>query len=97
MEITLPQWLDDLIFKELKAQYRPQYADMTNIDDDKEKTLNYLGTYFPRSYAESYCIFSEFFKNNKSDLADKEELSIFDFVLLLFAKICFIKSFAEFI
>ena len=52
---------------------------MTNIDDDKAKTLNYLGTYFPRSYAESYCIFSEYFKSNNSDFADKEELSIFDF------------------
>lgn len=79
MEVILPIWLDDLIFKELKAQYRPRFSDMTNIDDDKERTLNYLGTYFPRSYAESYCIFSEYFKNNKSDFADKEELSIFDF------------------
>ena len=66
MGITLPIWLDDLIFKELKGQYHPQYSDMTNIDDDKEKTLNYLGTYFPRSYAESYCIFSEYFKANHS-------------------------------
>lgn len=79
MEITLPQWLDTLIFDELKAQYRPQYSDMTNIDDDKEKTLNYLGTYFPRSYAESYCIFSEYFKSNNSVFADEEELSVFDF------------------
>lgn len=78
-KVTLPQWLDDLIFKELKAQYCPRYSDMTNIDDDKEKTLNYLGTYFPRSYAESYCIFREYFKANKSDFSDKEELSIFDF------------------
>lgn len=77
--ITLPQWLDDLIFKELKAQYCQQYSDMTNIDNNMEKTLNYLGTYFPRSYAESYCIFSDFFKNNKSDFADKEDFSIFDF------------------
>ncbi|MBR5651809.1 MAG: hypothetical protein IKW93_06305 [Bacteroidales bacterium] len=43
--VKLPKWLDDLIFKDLKAQYHPQYSDMTNIDDDKEKTLNYLGTY----------------------------------------------------
>ena len=77
--ITLPKWLDDLIFKELKAQYCPQYSDMTNIDDDMEKTLNYLGTYFPRSYAESYCIFSKYFKANSSAFANKEDLSIFDF------------------
>ena len=77
--MKLPEWLDNMIFNELKAQYCPRYSDMTNIDDDKAKTLNYLGTYFPRSYAESYCIFSEYFKSNNSDFADKEELSIFDF------------------
>jgi hypothetical protein len=52
---------------------------MTNIDDDKEKTLNYLGTYFPRSFAESYCIFSKYFKAKGSEYIGKEELSIFDF------------------
>lgn len=79
MEVVLPRWLDDLIFKELNAKYCPRYADMTNIDDNKEKTLNYLGTYFPRSYAESYCIFSEYFKANKTTYENKKELSIFDF------------------
>ena len=52
---------------------------MTNVDDDNEKTLNYLGTYFPRSYAESHSIFSEYFKLNLSDYANREELSVFDF------------------
>lgn len=79
MAMKLPEWLDTLIFDELKAQYCPRYSDMTNIDDNKDNALNYLGTYFPRSFAESYCIFSEYFKSNNSDFADKEELSIFDF------------------
>jgi SAM-dependent methyltransferase len=52
---------------------------MTVIDWDKNDVLNYLGTYFPRSYAESYCIFSEFFKTYPERFADKEEISIFDF------------------
>ena len=77
--MKLPEWLDTFIFDKLEAQYCPRNSDMTNIDDDKAKTLNYLGTYFPRSYAESYCIFSEYFTSNNSDFADKEELSIFDF------------------
>lgn len=79
MEITLPKWLDALVFGKLKAKYHPRYSDMTNIDDDKEKTLNYLGTYFPRSYAEAYCIFSEYLQQHKSEFANQEELSIFDF------------------
>lgn len=78
-KVTLPQWLDDLIFKELKAQYRPRCSNMTNIDDNMEESLNYLGTYFPRSYAEAYCIFSDYFQQYDSEFADQEELSIFDF------------------
>lgn len=77
--IQLPEWLDDLIYNQMQAKYCPSYSDMTNIDDDREKTLNYLGTYFPRSYAESYCIFTDYFKANGSIFADKEELSVFDF------------------
>ena len=77
--VQFPEWLDDLIYSKMHAKYCPSYSNMTNIDDDKEKTLNYLGTYFPRSYSESYCIFSDYFKSNDSIFADKEELSIFDF------------------
>lgn len=77
--VRLPEWLDDLIYNQMQAKYCPSYSDMTNIDDDREKTLNYLGTYFPRSYAESYCIFTDYFKANNAVFADKNELSIFDF------------------
>lgn len=60
--VTLPQWLDDLIFNQLGAKYCRSNSDMTVIDWDKNDVLNYLGTYFPRSYAESYCIFSHLFQ-----------------------------------
>ena len=77
--VTLPQWLDNLIFEQLGAKYCRSNADMTVIDWDKNDVLNYLGTYFPRSYAESYCIFSDYFKNNSEQFVNKTELSIFDF------------------
>ena len=77
--VQLPQWLDDYIFGELGATYEPRRETMTNISDNKERTLNYLGTYFPRSYAESYCIFSELFSKCVNVFADKTELSVFDF------------------
>lgn len=77
--IQIPQWLDKLLFEQLGAKYCCSNADMTVIDWDKNDVLNYLGTYFPRSYAESYCIFSEFFKNHSEQYANKIELSIFDF------------------
>ncbi|MCQ2271309.1 MAG: hypothetical protein MJZ72_00755 [Bacteroidales bacterium] len=77
--MTLPTWLDNLIFEELGAQYCPSYADMTNIHDDRDATLKYLGTYFPRSYAEAYSIFSDYFGNHFSEWQNREEISIFDF------------------
>ena len=77
--VILPQWLDNLIFEQLGAKYCRYNADMTVIDWDKNDVLNYLGTYFPRSYAESYCIFSEFFKSIPQQFADKRELRILDF------------------
>lgn len=77
--VKLPFWLDNLIFEQLGARYCRSNADMTVVDWDKNDVLNYLGTYFPRSYAESYCIFSEFFKNHLKQYASKTELAIFDF------------------
>ena len=78
-KIQLPKWLDDLIFKDLGAKYCRQNANMTNIDDDKERALNYLGTYFPRSYAEAYILFSALFEEERQSFIGKNELSVFDF------------------
>jgi len=77
--VILPQWLDNLIFDQLGAKYCRSNADMTVIDWDKNDILNYLGTYFPRSYAESYCIFSEFLTKWPNRFMNKTELSVFDF------------------
>ena len=77
--IKLPEWLDNLIFEQLGAKYCRSNADMTVIDWDKNDILNYLGTYFPRSYAESFCIFSEFFSKFPNQFINKPELSVFDF------------------
>ena len=77
--VSLPKWLDDYIFNQLKANYCPSNSDMTVIDWDKSNVLNYLGTYFPRSYAEAYCIFSEYFKQHLKEWQNRESVSVFDF------------------
>ena len=77
--VILPQWLDNLIFEQFGAKYCRSNADMTVIDWDKNDVLNYLGTYFPRSYAESYCIFTEFMTKWPNRFLKKKELSVFDF------------------
>ena len=78
-EVILPKWLDEILFKELEANYCPTGTDMSVIDWDKSDILNYLGTYFPRSYTESYCIFSNFFKAHLEDWNSRSSISIFDF------------------
>jgi len=79
INVNLPQWLDEYIFGDLKANYCCSNSDMTVIDWNRSNVLNYLGTYFPRSYAESYCIYRDFFNCHLLDWREKKELSIFDF------------------
>ena len=62
---TLPKWMDSLIYGDFfSATYCPdhkRYAYNRNLSE--KELLTYLGTYFPRSYSESYCIFSSLFTN----------------------------------
>ncbi len=59
----LPHWLDLLLFNNLGAIYSPEYKKFEyNLKIDSNGIKVYLGTYFPRSYAESFCIFDDLFK-----------------------------------
>jgi len=63
-ETRLPVFLDDFIFNKLNAIYAPDFQRFEyNLDLTEEEILKYLGTYFPRSYAESFCIFDNIFQN----------------------------------
>ena len=77
--VSLPQWLDKYIFSTLNAKFCRSNSDMSVIDWDKKDMLNYLGTYFPRSYTEAYCIWSDWFCKGNNGWDEKETLSIFDF------------------
>lgn len=76
--VTFPQWLDTLIYDELNGRYCRENSDMTVIDWSREKILNYLGTYFPRSYTESYCIFKQYLNENDIFLHE-DSLKMLDF------------------
>lgn len=77
--IKLPMWLDSLIYKETKATHQPCGKDMIVLNWDKARILNYLGTYFPRSFTESYCIFTKYFALKKDLYKKTSTLNIFDF------------------
>ena len=79
---VLPLWLDKFLFEELGANYAPEHTRYEyNLDLDENELKVYLGTYFPRSYAEVFCIFDNIFQNNSIYQAykNKKEINIFDF------------------
>lgn len=60
----LSSWLDNFIFNNLHAEYAPDFQKFDyNLNLSHEDNLKYLGTYFPRSYAETFCIFENMFCN----------------------------------
>ncbi|MBQ9274887.1 MAG: hypothetical protein IJ228_08745 [Succinivibrio sp.] len=79
-EITLPQWLDNYLFKIRSSSYRPDPRKFSlNLDNDLEDQLIYLGTYFPRSFAESYCVFDNLLRHSFFErlLRYKDKLRIY--------------------
>lgn len=75
----LPEYIDRYIFDSLNARYAPDpVAFSDNLTHRKQDVLVYLGTYFPRSYAESFCIFSNMLQNPTilTELQEKRELNL---------------------
>lgn len=64
-DTILPNWLDRLLFNSLDARYAPDWKKFEyNLDLDADDLRIYLGTYFPRSYAEAFCMLDELFAND---------------------------------
>ncbi len=79
---VLPHWLDLFLFNNLGAIYSPEHKKFEyNLNSDSEDVKVYLGTYFPRSYAESFCIFDDLFKISHyiEALKNEPELNVLDF------------------
>lgn len=80
--VTLPTYLDNLIYGEFfGARYQPDHQRYEyNLDLTEEELLVYLGTYFPRSFGESMCIFTSVikFKEINSELSSKDCINILD-------------------
>jgi hypothetical protein len=64
--VCLPEWIDNQVFYSFDALYAPsgnarEFDNNLNLSKDQLKI--YLGTYFPRSFAETYSIFNNLFSN----------------------------------
>lgn len=82
MYIEFPAWLDKIIFDDFKAVYEPRPMDVVyNPDHTYEFVKLYLGTYFPRSFAEAYGIVTSLMKNDKykQSFYDSHEINVLDF------------------
>jgi len=59
--IKFPIVWDNYIFNELKGIYSPgDNVDIGTMNDENANKI-YIGTYFPRSWAECYTIFNELY------------------------------------
>lgn len=76
----LPTWLQQKIIDKHYAQFAPDHQRFDkNLNLSDEELKVYLGTYFPRSYGESFCVFDNIFENKQySTIASKEEINILD-------------------
>lgn len=76
----LPHWLDKKIFNDHQAIYAPEHERYEyNLDLNEEELKVYLGTYFPRSYAEMFCIVDNLMQNKcLKETLEQDEISVLD-------------------
>ncbi|WP_430812843.1 MULTISPECIES: hypothetical protein [unclassified Carboxylicivirga] len=80
-DTRLPQWLDNYIFDVLEAQFSPDFERFGyNLDLSQKEVNVYLGTYFPRSYGESFCIINDLLQNPEyiDSISKKDSISVLD-------------------
>lgn len=76
--IFVPDWLQSVIYDKLCAVYAPDHKKYeTNLNLSDDELLVYLGTYFPRSYGESFSIWDSLISRcDYNRLFAKESISI---------------------
>lgn len=77
---VLPHWLDKKIFNYHQAVYAPKHERYEyNLNLNDEELRVYLGTYFPRSYAEMFCIVDNLLQNKcLKETLKQDEISVLD-------------------
>lgn len=78
---NIPQWLDNYIFGNLGAVINRNHAKVTrNVNNSHQDNLEYLGTYFPRTYAEISTLMNKFYNETNyfqlDEIKNKRSLSI---------------------
>lgn len=81
IKVRIPQWIENLLFEELGANHQPSGRNRdfdNNLDADEASIQTYLGTYFPRSLAESFTVFDSLLSEESyaASLSDEETIDI---------------------
>lgn len=78
--ITIEKRIDDIIFNICNGIFKKGLNVDDNLINDENKTKIYLGTYFPRSYAEIHHILNDLFSNPAviNHYSDLNEVRILD-------------------
>ena len=76
----LPHWLDKKIFNDHRAIYAPEHERYEyNLDLNEEELKVYLGTYFPRSYAEMFCVVDNLMQNKHlKEMLERDKINVLD-------------------
>lgn len=80
--IILPKWIDKSSLMILRlSMNHALWKWFYNPDQPYEFIKLYLGTYFPRSFAEAYCIIASLMTNDKykQSLYNLQEINVLDF------------------
>lgn len=79
--ININRELYDYLYNEKGAEYSldPNGVSL-NVNNDNNKNLKYLGTYFPRSFTEAYKIYSNIFSNEDvfNKFNEKDKIRVLD-------------------
>ena len=81
IDVAIPDWISSMLFNELEANHNPAKSKRTfdnNLDSPRDGVMTYLGTYFPRSLAESFVLFDSLFSDKKylKCLSERDNVSI---------------------
>ena len=75
----LPPLVEDFILAHPHARYSPDaLTASSNMTADAQRAEWYLGTYFPRSFCETFAIFDYIFSRKRDELKIGDKLSILD-------------------
>jgi len=80
MYYALPKELDQILFNEMGGYYQKGTNVDVNINNSEDDNKRYIGTYFPRSFAEAFTIMNDIYEQDliKMSINSRQQINILD-------------------